>query len=234
MIKVIMFDLDGTLLPMEQDKFVKAYFSGLAKKIAPFGYEPDAVVNAVFKGVGAMVRNDGTKTNEEVFWNKFCELLGDDIVKYKDVFEDYYRNEFQEVRHVCGFDNRAKETVALAKEKGFRVVLATSPLFPKIATESRMNWAGFDANDFEIYSTYEDYRYCKPNLNYYKTILSKLDVSPNECVMVGNDVVEDMIAKELGFDVFLLTDNIVNRDNKDISKFNQGGYDELIEYIKNL
>ena len=64
--------------------------------------------------------------------------------------------------------------------------------------------------------------------------MSKLDVLPSECVMVGNDTVEDMIAKELGFDVFLLTDNIVNRDNKDISIFKQGGYDELIEYIKNL
>lgn len=64
--------------------------------------------------------------------------------------------------------------------------------------------------------------------------MSKLEVLPNECVMVGNDAVEDMIAKELGFDVFLLTDNIVNRDNQDVSSFKQGGYDELIEYIKNL
>ena len=234
MIKVIMFDLDGTLLPMNQDSFVKAYFGGLAKKIEPFGFKPEEVVNAVTKGVGAMIKNDGTLTNEEVFWNKFSELLGEGIKEHKDLFEDYYKNEFQTVRAVCGFDERARKAVEIAKEKGFRVVLATSPMFPKIATESRMSWAGFKPTDFEIYSTYEDYSFCKPNLNYYKAVIESLDVLPEECVMVGNDVLEDMVAKELGVEVFLLTDNLINRKDKDFSEYNQGGFDELIEYLKSL
>ena len=234
MIKVIMFDLDGTLLPMNQDSFVKAYFGGLAKKIEPFGFKPEEVVNAVTKGVGAMIKNDGTLTHEEVFWNKFSELLGEGIKEHKDLFEDYYKNEFQQVRNVCGFDERARKAVEIAKEKGFRVALATSPMFPKIATESRMSWAGFKPTDFEIYSTYEDYSFCKPNLNYYKAVIESLDVLPEECVMVGNDVLEDMVAKELGVEVFLLTDNLINRKDKDFSEYNQGGFDELIEYLKSL
>ena len=160
--------------------------------------------------------------------------MGEEIVTYKWLFEDYYNNEFQRVQKVCGFASEAKQAVNIVKNKRLRCVLATSPMFPKIATESRMKWAGFETSDFEIYSTYEDYNYCKPNLNYYRQILSKINVSPEECLMVGNDVKEDMVAKELGLDVFLLTDCMINREQKDISEFNNGGFDKLIEYLKNL
>ena len=44
-IKVVLFDLDGTLLPMDQDVFVKTYFKGIAAKLAPYGYEPKALID---------------------------------------------------------------------------------------------------------------------------------------------------------------------------------------------
>lgn len=234
MIKVVMFDLDGTLLPMDQDTFVKAYFGGLAKKMLPFGYEPTAVVDAVRRGVGAMIKNDGEKTNETVFWNVFANLLGEEIREREPDFEDYYKNEFQKLKDVCGFNPRAKEVVELVKSKGFRPVLATSPMFPKIATESRTRWAGLETNDFEIVTTYEDYSFAKPSLGYYKAVIEKLGVSPNECAMIGNDALEDMVVKELGVRVFLLTDCLINRKEQDINEFEHGSYPELIEFINNL
>lgn len=234
MIKVVMFDLDGTLLPMDQDTFVKVYFGGLGKKLEPFGYDAKVVADAVMRGVGAMIKNNGKEKNEVVFWNKFSELLGEDIRKYNDLFEDYYKNEFQKVREVCGFSELAKKAVLTAKEKGFRVVLATSPMFPKIATESRIRWAGLEPDDFEFYTTFEDYNYAKPNLNYYKDVISRLGVLPEECVMVGNDVLEDLIAGELGVKTFLLTECLINRNNLDYSSYEQGNFSKLIEFIKNL
>ena len=234
MVKVVMFDLDGTLLPMDQDTFVKYYFGGLGKKLEPFGYDAKAVADAVMQGVFAMIKNDGKETNEVVFWNKFSELLGEEVRNYNDLFEDYYKNEFQKVREVCGFSELAKKVVLAAKEKGFRVVLATSPMFPKIATESRIRWAGLEPEDFEFYTTYEDYYYAKPNLNYYKEVISRLGVLPEECVMVGNDVIEDLVAGELGVKTFLLTECVINRKNLDYSNYEQGDYLQLIEFIKNL
>ena len=59
MIKAILFDLDGTLLKMDQEDFIKAYFGGLAKKLAPYGYDPQALINAVWQGTKAMQANDG-------------------------------------------------------------------------------------------------------------------------------------------------------------------------------
>ena len=64
--------------------------------------------------------------------------------------------------------------------------------------------------------------------------MASLGVSPKECLMVGNDVGEDMIARELGADVFLLTDCLINKDGKDISVYPHGGFDELLQLIEQL
>lgn len=120
------------------------------------------------------------------------------------------------------------------KKKGYRVVLATNPLFPAIATQTRIGWAGLTPEDFELYTTYENSGFCKPNPEYYKEILGKLQLSPEECVMIGNDVSEDMIAKDLGMKVFLITDCLLNKENKDISVFPNGSFAEAIAYIEQL
>ncbi len=234
MIKVIMFDLDGTLLPMDQEVFVKAYFKGLAKKLMPYGYEPQSLTDAIWQGTYAMVKNDGKENNEAVFWKAFANIFGEKVYQDEKHFEDFYKNEFQEVKDVCGYSEKAKEVVKTAKELGYRCVLATNPIFPKIATESRCRWAGLDINDFELYTTYENIGFCKPNPLYYQEIIKRLGVKPSECLMVGNDVKEDMIAETLGAKVFLLTDCIINKDNEDVSKYPNGDFDELIEYIKTL
>ena len=71
MIKNIFFDLDGTLLPMDQDKFTKGYFSRLVKRVAPLGYEPQRLIDSVWRGTAAMVKNTGHRTNEDAFWQEF-------------------------------------------------------------------------------------------------------------------------------------------------------------------
>ena len=57
-ITTVLFDLDGTLLPMDQDLFTKGYFKLLAAKLAPYGYEPKQLIDAVWAGTAAMLKND--------------------------------------------------------------------------------------------------------------------------------------------------------------------------------
>ena len=233
-IKAVLFDLDGTLLPMDQDTFIKTYLGGLAKKLAPHGYHPDEMVKAVYAGMKAMTMNDGKNTNEVVFWNAFTSILGEKVREDIPIFDDFYRNEFQDVKNICGFLPQAAETVAKLKEMGYRVALATTPMFPSIATESRIRWAGMEPEDFEIFTTYENYHFCKPSLNYYKEVIENLGLKPEECLMVGNDVGEDMVTEELGMKVFLMPADLINKVDKDISKYPQGDFDDLLAYVERL
>ena len=234
MITTFLFDLDGTLLPMDQDIFIKAYMGGLAAKMAPYGYDPKLLVRSIWQGTEAMVRNDGSRSNEEVFWEAFSAIYGRDTRIHEPVFREFYKVEFQNVRTSCGFDPRAQAVIDALKARGIRVALATNPLFPDIATRSRARWAGLDPDDFELITTYENSCHCKPNPDYYRDILDTLKVKPEECVMVGNDAAEDMIAETLGMQVFLLTDCVINKHEADISRYPQGGFDALMEFIEGL
>ena len=234
MITTVLFDLDGTLLPMDQEVFVRDYLKRMAIKLAPHGYDPNLLTKAVWAGTGAMVKNNGQISNEELFWQVFNGVMGKDCRADEPIFLDYYHNEFQLVKEVCGFAPKAAQVIDVLKAAGKQVVLATNPLFPAIATQSRARWAGLTPEDFALITTYENSAFCKPNPDYYREILGKLNLKPEECLMVGNDVQEDMVARMLGMEVFLLTDCIINRDGTDISQFPNGGFDDLLAFLRSV
>lgn len=234
-ITTILFDLDGTLLPMDNDEFTKGYFKMLVKKLAPYGYEPQKLIDGIWSGTAAMVKNDGTKSNEQAFWEKFSEMFGEKALADKPLFDEFYENDFQNAKAICGYNPKTDIAVYTIKEMGFRIALATNPIFPSTATESRISWAGFDPNDFELYTTYENIGYCKPNPEYYKELARRLGVSPEQCLMVGNDVTEDMeAAQTAGMSVFLLTDCLINKERKDISVYPRGSFEQLIDFANKL
>ena len=230
-IKKILFDLDGTLLPMDQEVFTKAYFGLLAKKLAPHGYNPEELIAGIWKGTKAMVRNDGKTSNETVFWNTFAEIFGEKVKADIRLFNDFYNVDFDNAADSCGFNPLAKRSVEKAKALGYGVILATNPIFPAVATEKRIRWAGLSPQDFEFYTTYENTCFCKPNPEYYRAVADKAGCTPEECLMVGNDVKEDLAAAETGMKVFLLSDCIINPENRDISGIPSGGFEELDGFI---
>ena len=233
MAKIVLFDLDGTLLPMDQDTFVKAYFKLLAAKLMPHGYEANSLIDGIWSGTAAMVKNNGSCTNEQAFWNHFAGLFGEQVRKDEPVFAEYYRTDFQQVAAVCGHAPEAREVIDMLKKAGVRTILATNPIFPAVATESRMKWAGLSPDDFELYTTYENSCYCKPNPEYYREIFAKLGCEGSDCIMVGNDVEEDMVpASALGAKVFLLTDCLINKKERDINAYPHGGFTELKAFLK--
>ena len=232
MIKVILFDLDGTLLPMDQEVFVKAYFGGIAKHLVTYGYEPKQITATIWEGTKVMILNNGEQTNEQAFWGKFREVYGEKADTDKPYFDEFYQQSFDNVKLSCGYNSKAKEVIAKIKEKGFRVALATNPIFPAVATQKRIAWAGLSHNDFELYTTYENCRFCKPSVEYYVDIINELGVKAEECLMVGNDVTDDMVVTKLGMKCFLLTDNLINKNGVDISVYPNGNFDDLLNYIE--
>ena len=235
MIKAVLFDLDGTLLPMDLDEFIKYYFSGIGDKIAPDDPErKKRLIAAVWDSTMAMIKNRGEKVNHDVFWDTFFSLTGDEFKNDLSLLDEYYQNEYDSIRAICGFEEKAAEVVALVKELGLTAVLATNPIFPPLAVEKRIRWAGIDPAVFDYVTTYENSHYAKPNPAYYTEIAAALSLSPEECLMVGNDVGDDMIAGRVGMQTFLLTPCLINKKGEDITAYRHGGYRELVEYIKEL
>lgn len=230
----VLFDLDGTLLPMDQERFTKHYFALLAQKLAAHGYEQERLIRSVWEGSAAMVRNTGEQTNEAVFWAVLRGIYGERIMEDLPVFEQYYHEEFEQVRQSCGFQPLSAEVVRLARQKGCRVVLATNPIFPAVATEARIRWAGLEPEDFDDITTYENSRHCKPNPAYYLEVTSRMQVRPENCLMVGNDVTEDMVAERLGMRTFLVTDCLINRENRDIQMYPNGDFSKLKEWMEQV
>lgn len=229
-----LFDLDGTLLPMNQDDFIEGYLKGVSKKMLPYDFDTKTLIRAIWEGSKSMIDNDGSMRNEERFWNATTEIFGQRIREHEHVFNDYYKTEFQEMKKATNPNPLAKKIIDRLKTKGYRVILATNPVFPPIATHSRIAWAGLEVNDFELITTYDNSSFCKPNIGYYKEILNKLELTPSQCIMVGNDIGDDMVSKSLGLDVFLVTDCLINTHGEDANQYRKGTLSDLYEIICDL
>ena len=229
-ITTVLFDLDGTLLPMDTEAFTKVYFGLLAREAAPYGFAPEPLVAAVWKGTKAMVQNDGTKTNDRRFWDVFCAETGGDEGVLRPVFDLFYAQGFHGAKGACGQNPLAQKAVEGLKAKGYQVILATNPIFPLEGVRTRLSWVGLRPEDFSLVTSYETCTTCKPNPAYYREILQKAGKSPQECLMVGNDALEDTAALEEGLGVYLVTDCLEHAGARDISALPQGSFGAFMEW----
>ena len=232
MLQAILFDLDGTLLPMDNDYFVKVYFSYLAKTAAAWGYhDTDKLIAAVWKGVAAMVSNDASMTNAQAFWKCFAGEFGPGVYDDVEKFNHFYMTEFNQAKVATAPTELAAEAVRIAREKAGKVILATNPIFPRCADVTRLDWIGLQIDDFDLVTDYDNCGYCKPNPQYYEDILERCGLDAEGCIMIGNDVDEDVIAAgKAGIRSFLLDDYVINRKGKPVT-CPRGSYSRMIEYL---
>ena len=232
--KAILFDMDGTLLPMEQEDFTRLYFHGILSYCAPLGLAPDRMKEMLWASIQAMVKNDGTVTN---------------AVRFEEVFTTYFPGKEAELQQIAGFYTSTYDRIGeqvtprpltaaiirLLKQKGYRLVVATNPFFPEEAQRRRLRWAGLEPTDFEWITHFDNSHYCKPNPAYYTEILEVCRLQPSDCVMVGNDVEEDMeAAKAAGIEGWLLTDHLLNRQERSLDDYVHGDLSALYAWASAL
>lgn len=233
MIKTILFDLDGTMLPLNLDKFIKIYFAAMGKKFHDL-IDAETLAKYIMTATEAMVKDTEYRTNETVFMEKFGQLIQSDLSIYQKRFDEFYDCEFFETKATVVNMPLIQDSVNLLKDKGYEIVIATNPLFPEKAIHHRIRWSGFEPDNFIYITSYEKNHYCKPQLHFYKELLEEIGRNPQECLMVGNDVQEDMIAGKLGIQTYLITDFMIHRTQEPIDATYQGAYSDFYRFVQAL
>lgn len=232
--RAVFFDLDGTLLPMELDEFLGRYFDGIRAFAAREGFDERAFSAGLFAGVAAMTGHDGSITNDEAFWDAFCASAGGERAGWEPTFLRYYGTEFASIGDAVEADPAAARAIRALRAKGYPLVLATMPLFPLEAVEKRLAWAGVDPLDFARVTRYDNSRAAKPSAAYYAENLAACGLSGTDVLMVGNNTVDDLAFRNLGAEVYLATDFLLNPTGADVSDVAQGTLAAFADWAEEL
>ena len=182
-----------------------------------------------------MVKNKNSNlTNEDVFWNDFPDRIGFPRSALEPVILSFYHHEYRELGSNLPPAPLARKTLELALKKGFNITIATNPIFPKFALIERLSWINCHDLPFQMVTAMEDMHFCKPNPEYYHEILELLSVKGEECLMIGNDVEEDLIASHLGIKTCLVTDRLINRGKLKVEPDYTCSFAELNQIIQDL
>ena len=227
--EAVFFDLDGTLLPMDLDPFLKGYFGALAKSADAWGYDPVRLNKAVERSVSAMCHHEPGILNSDVFWNRFGECMGEVTQRERDFFDEFYAKDFAAIGEGVAPDPAAARAVGALKAKGYKVYLTTMPLFPREGVEQRLRWAGVDPALFDRITCYDNSTATKPQMEYYEENVQHVGAAPERVLMVGNNTQEDLACTAIGMDAFLVTDHILNPNEFDLDLVDHGSLAEFAD-----
>lgn len=231
--KAVLFDLDGTLLPMDTEGFVKMYLKSLAPYVSHF-IQPEKLVEIIWKATDIMIANkEKDRTNEEVFIEAFVQLSGIEKEVIWPTFDRFYEEEFPKLHiYTNPIPELSRKVVQAAVDRGYKVAIATNPVFPGAAIRERVRWAGLADFPFEWVTVYEETHFCKPNPEYFIEITERLGVRPEECVMVGNDHQEDLVASVAGLKTYYIDQHRIDRGQPAYTPDGEGSMQDLLRDLK--
>ncbi len=201
----LLLDLDDTLLNTNFQAFIPAYFQALARELAP-RIPPERMFRALLAGTQKMNENDDfSRSLSEVFDEVFYPMLDIPPGHLDIAIERFYDDIFPTLQNLTSPVPDAKPFVDWAFSQGYRIAIATDPLFPRKATHHRLRWAGFDPAQFEVISSYEHFHFSKAHPAYYAEVLGHMGWHDGPVLMVGNDLERDILpAKRLGLATWLV------------------------------
>jgi len=224
----LLLDLDGTLLDIEVSFFLGPMVEamhGLFQDVL----DMDRFRKGLFGGTKTIMvepRSDG-ETNLDGFNRAFSHLTGMDIPDIVQRFQRFYKEVFPTLKGYGSPISGASDFLAMAAEEGYTLCLATNPIFPTSAVLERLRWSGVDSDYFTFIPGLENMSTCKPNLEYFLDLASRLDVDPSGCLMVGNDVQQDLPASQAGMGTFLVEGQVIDRGIPKLEPDARGSLEDL-------
>ena len=188
----LLLDLDDTLLNTNMDAFIPAYFQALSRELAPH-IAPEIMLRALMSGTKQMIESeDFSQTLEQVFNAVFYPQINSPYEKISAAIENFYDHVFPTLGGVTTPRPEAKPFIDWAFSQGFRIAIATDPIFPRKATYHRLRWAGLDPEQFELVSSFEHFHFSKTYPAYYAEVLGRMGWPDGPVLMVGNDLERDI------------------------------------------
>lgn len=202
----LLLDLDDTLLDNSMDTFLPAYFQAIGKHLSHI-VPPDKLLPLLLSSTREMVENNRIdRSLKQVFDQAFYPALGVQPKEIQESIDSFYSNAFPSLRSLTQPRPDAVALIREAVKRKYRLVLATSPLFPRTAIEQRVNWAGLSPEDFSLIPSYETNYFTKPNPAYFAELLASLGWPEGPVVMVGDDLFNDILpAQKAGFRTYWLS-----------------------------
>ena len=230
----LLVDLDDTLLNTNLQAFIPAYFQSLSKELTPHA-APDIMLRALLKGTHSMNESaDFSRTLQDVFEAEFYPHLNVSRSEIEPAIEKFYDNVFPNLGGLTTQVLDAKTFVDWAIRRGYRVAIATDPLFPRMATYHRLRWAGFDPKQFELVSSFENFHFTKTHPAYYAEVLGRMGWPEGPVLMVGNDLDRDISpSKKLGLAAFHVDVESAASLRKDAQQ-PRGTLSDLIQWLDSI
>jgi FMN phosphatase YigB (HAD superfamily) len=209
MIRAVLLDLDDTLLRNDMAGFLPTYLRSLGEAMADL-IDPGQLAAEVMAGTRDMLANqDPRRTLADSFAARFYPALGWNEPDMRPRLQDYYLRVFPELQTLTTPMSGAVELVEALQQAGLELAIATNPLFPRLAVEHRLAWAGLpvDRYPFVLVSSYEELHFAKPHPEYYTEVLGRLGVRAHEAAMIGNEFDNDIQpALDLGMAAYHVSD----------------------------
>ena len=235
-ITTLLFDLDGTLLDNEIDKFIPVYLKLFASHVAPH-LPPQKFVAELLAGTQQMMtNNDFRLTLEEKFSARFYPAMGVTKEKIDPALNEFYQKRFGELRGETKVIPSARAAVEWATQNGLKVGIATNALFPRSAILQRLDWADVSADKFNygVITTFEFMHFAKPSPEYYAETLAWLGARPEETLMIGNEWKNDIApAHQVGINTFWIVPRSTRPPAETASPVGQGNLAEFVEWANN-
>ncbi len=202
---ILLFDLDDTLLNTNIEAFIPAYFQTLSEHMAPY-VSANVMLPALIAGTRSMLDSeDPAHTLQDIFEDDFYQKLGVQKREVAGALEEFYDNIFPDIESKTSRRPDAVPLMEWAFSRGYRVAIATDPLFPLKATHHRLRWAGLDPAQFEIVSAFENFHFSKSHTAYYAEMLGQLGWPDEPVLMIGNDAERDLMpAHRLGLKTYFI------------------------------
>lgn len=201
MIKAVFLDMDNTLLVNPDMAFARAFLEIFEQHFTMAGFE-DASSN-LRMAINAMSRKQkGNRSNRQLTLEM---LSGGDIERANTTLDSFYADVYPQLKNCIAAVDGASELIYQLREMDYAVVIATNPIYPETAIRQRMAWAGLPLEDdlYSLITSADNMHFAKPDPAYYAEILGRVGIEPDEALMVGDSMKNDIIpARTVGLHSF--------------------------------